>query len=137
MVDQRTLIAPETNIENQHFWEAASDGIFLIKYCNSCDQAHYYPRALCPHCLSADTVWKESTGKGEIYSFSVMRRVSVPFAIAYVKLDEGITVMTNLVNADLDALRIGQRVSVTFVQSDTALKIPVFSPDAEGGSHVH
>jgi uncharacterized OB-fold protein len=57
-----------------------------------------------------------------------MRRVPQPYAIAYVTLDEGVTVMSNIVDTDLDTLVIGQRVKVVFRGSDGALTIPAFVP---------
>ncbi|WP_312028367.1 OB-fold domain-containing protein [Aquabacterium sp. J223] len=63
-----------------------------------------------------------------IYSYSVMRRVEVPYVIAYVTLDEGVTVMTNIVDCDPDAVRIGQRVKVTFQPSDGGPPVAMFTP---------
>ena len=63
---QRVFPAPGTNVENQPFWDAAAAGKFLVKHCAACGKTHYYPRALCPHCLSADTQWRESAGQGTI-----------------------------------------------------------------------
>lgn len=126
MSEQRTFPAPITNIENHPFYEGTAGGKYLVKHCTECNQYHFYPRAICPHCFSSNTQWKESTGTGEIYSFSVMRRVPQPYAIAYVKLDEGITVMTNIVDADPDLLKIGQKVHVVFRESDGDVTIPAF-----------
>lgn len=128
MSNQRIFSAPGTNIENQPFWDGAADSKLLLKRCTSCSEFHFYPRAICPHCFSADTQWHESKGEGSIYSFSVMRRVPQPYAIAYVKLDEGVTIMTNIIDVDLDSLAIGQRVKVTFRPSDGEITIPVFVP---------
>ena len=124
----RKLPAPSPNLETQAFWDAAAEGKLLIKHCRGCNEAHHYPRALCPHCFSDQTEWRQSAGKGVIYSFSVMRRAPVPYAIAYVTLDEGPTMMTNIVECDLDAVRIGQRVAVVFKPSDGGPPVPMFKP---------
>ncbi|MCW5653323.1 Zn-ribbon domain-containing OB-fold protein [Hydrogenophaga sp.] len=124
----RAFISPGTNVENQPFWDGAAAGRFLLKTCKACGHAHFYPRAICPHCFSDQTAWQESAGLGTIYSYSVMRRVEVPYAIAYVTLDEGVTVMSNIVDADLDKLAIGQRVKVAFRPSEGGVTIPVFTP---------
>lgn len=128
MTDQRIPQEPGTNPENAPFWQAAAEGRFLIGGCRACGAPHFYPRAVCPHCFSDDTEWRASTGQGSIYSYSVMRRVPVPYAIAYVTLDEGPTIMTNIVDCDLDAIAIGQRVAVTFHQSDGTALVPMFRP---------
>jgi uncharacterized OB-fold protein len=89
---------------------------------------HYYPRALCPFCFSADTEWQTTSGTGTIYSYSVMRRVDAPYAIAYVTLEEGVSMMTNIVDCDLDKIRIGQRVKVVFKPTDGGPPVPMFTP---------
>jgi uncharacterized protein len=128
--EPRKIPAPVPNVENQRFFDAAAEGKLLIGQCDACGQPHYYPRALCPFCL-AETRWVESKGKGAIYSLSTMRRgAGAPFTLAYVTLDEGPAVLTNIVSDDPDTLRIGQRVAVNFVATDGPL-VPMFAPDGE------
>ena len=93
---------------------------------------HHYPRPICPFCFSDDTEWIESRGTGTIYSFSVTR-LSPPYAIAYVTLDEGPTMMTNIVDCDFEGLAIGQRVSVVFVPTDGGPAVPMFRPAVPAG----
>src|SRR5262245_66256522 len=93
---ERKIPAPPTNPETKAFWEAAAKGTLLIKRCTSCGQAHYYPRALCPFCGSGATEWQPASGGGVIYSYSVMRRAEVPYAIAYVTLEVGGAVLTHI-----------------------------------------
>ena len=101
----------------------------LIKYCAACGDYHHYPRAICPHCFSDRTEWREAKGTGAIYTWSVLRRgVPVPYCIAYVTLDEGVTMLTNIVDCDLDAVRIGQRVRVVFKPSAGGPPVPMFAP---------
>lgn len=130
MQDATAPLDPQTfgNPETGHFWNEAAEGRLVLKHCRSCRQAHWYPRFHCPHCGSADTEWITSRGDGEIYSFSVMRRAKPPYAIAYVTLDEGISIFTNIVDCDLDALSIGQRVALKFADQKDGTKLPVFSP---------
>ena len=124
----RKLNAPEVTPECQPFWDAAARGTLLIKRCGVCEAPHYYPRALCPFCLSADTRWEETGGAGTIYSLSTMRRgPDAPFTLAYVTLDEGPAVLTNIAADDHDALAIRQRVRVRFAPTDGA-PYPMFAP---------
>ncbi|MCR9267263.1 MAG: OB-fold domain-containing protein [Alphaproteobacteria bacterium] len=129
-MSDRKLPAPQPNAETETFWDAASNGVLKIKRCGDCNQAHYYPRAICPHCGSAKTGWIDTAGSGEIYSVSVMRRgEGAPFAVAYVTLDEGPAMLTNIVADDLDSLAIGQRVEVVFTPTeDGAPPVPMFTP---------
>ncbi len=123
----RKIQAPVPVPDTVPFWDAAAKGKLLVKTCTACGRAHHYPRPLCPFCGSDRTEWKESAGRGVIYSFSVMRRASPPYVIAYVTLGEGVTMMTNLVDCDFDALRIGQPVRVVFAPSDGGPPVPMFT----------
>ncbi|HEY3950300.1 Zn-ribbon domain-containing OB-fold protein [Phenylobacterium sp.] len=125
----RPIPAPVVNLETQPFWDAAKQGRFLIKRCVACGKAHWYPRAICPYCASGETVWEDSPGEGVIYTFSVMRRSQTgPYAIGYVTLDEGPSVLTNFLGVGPDALSIGQRVKVRFQETDGGPPVPVFAP---------
>ena len=125
---ERPIPAPPVNPETQAFWDAAAHGTLLVKRCAACGERHHYPRAICPHCGSDRTEWTEASGRGTIYSYSVFRRAPIPYAIAYVTLAEGPTLMTNIVYCDLDAIRIGQAVRVTFKPSEGGPPVPMFTP---------
>src|SRR5262245_3089368 len=126
---ERKIPAPPVNPENARFFEAAAQGRLLVGYCAACTAFHCYPRVLCPHCLSDRTEWREASGRGTVYTNSVMRRgVPEPYAIAYVALEEGVTLLTNLVDCDFDAVRIGQKVRVVFKASEGGSSVPVFTP---------
>ena len=129
---ERSYPDPTTNLETERYWAAAKDGQLLIKTCNACGEAHYYPREICPHCGSTDTEWREASGKGTIYSYSVMRRAEIPYVIAYVTLAEGVTMMSNIVDADFDAIAIGRAVEVTFRETEGGMALPVFRLAGEG-----
>ena len=125
---ERVIPAPPTNPETAAFWDAAAEGKLLLKRCTACRELHWYPRALCPFCGSDRTEWIEASGRGTVYSYSVFRRAPIPYAIAYVTLAEGPTLMTNIVDCDLDAIRIGQAVRVTFKPTEGGPPVPMFSP---------
>jgi uncharacterized OB-fold protein len=123
----RRIPAPSQNLESKPFWDAAKQGKFMIKRCNACGEPHWYPRTICPFCHSSDTSWQESKGEGVIYTFSVMRRnTPVPYAIGYVTLDEGPSLLTNFVDCDFDQLKIGQRVKLKWSQTGEG-QPPVFT----------
>ena len=126
----RPITAPRPNPETVDYWAAAREGRLLIKRCQACGEVHYYPRAHCPFCFSDRTEWLPCSGRGTIYSFSVMRRAAVPYALAYVTLDEGPTMLTNIVDCDFDALQIGQRVRLVFKPSEDGQPVPMFEPAA-------
>ena len=129
MAKERSIPAPLTNPETEPFWAAAREGKFLIRACTDCGKAHWYPRAICPHCFSDKTEWKEGSGRGTIYSVSVMKRAPEVYAVAYVTLEEGPTMMTNIVDCDFDTVAIGQKVTVTWRPTkDDGPPYPQFKP---------
>ncbi len=109
------------------YWEAARTGRLLLKQCRGCGKTHYYPRPICPFCMSSDTQWLEASGAGTVYSWSVERRATPPYAIAFVTLPEGPTLLTNIVDCDFDTLAIGQQVTLAFETREDQ-PVPVFRP---------
>ena len=124
----RKISAPSVNVETQKFWDAAAEGKLLIKKCTACGEPHFYPRDHCPFCFSDKTELQQASGNGTIYTYSVMRRTPIPYSIAYVTLSEGPTMMTNIVDCDLDKIRIGQAVRLVFKPSDGGPPVPMFTP---------
>jgi len=129
MHQDRKITAPVVYPDSEPFWQAAKEGRLLIKRCRDCSQFHWYPRSICPHCGSDATEWVQASGRGTIYSVSVTRRAGPhAYAIAYVSLEEGVTMMTNIIDCDLDTLRIGDAVTVAFRDSDGGPPVPMFRP---------
>ncbi|MES2631417.1 MAG: OB-fold domain-containing protein [Pseudomonadota bacterium] len=125
----RKIPAPLVNPEAQPFFTAAVESRLFYKQCSACGQPHHPPRSICPHCHSDRTEWKESAGKGEVYSASMLRRgVPVPYCVAYVTLDEGVTLMSDLVGFGDATPPVGTRVQVRFVAADGGAMIPMFGP---------
>ena len=125
---ERKIDAPQPSPETKPFWEAAAAGRLVIKRCAACGEHHHYPRSICPFCGSDRTEWRDASGRGTIYTYSVMRRAPVPYAIAYVTLEEGVSMMTNIVDCDLDAIRVGQKVRVVFKPTEGGPPVPMFAP---------
>jgi uncharacterized OB-fold protein len=128
----RKISEPLLNPGDGPYFTAAAQGKLLVKRCQSCNEAHHYPRAVCPFCWSPDVVWSEARGTGTIHTFSVTRRgPGAPFCIAYISLDEGPVMMSNIVDTDLDALRIGHRVRAVFKTTEGGTAVPMFTPLSE------
>lgn len=121
------LASPLVLPESQPYWEAANQGRLIIKRCRDCGRTHHYPRAICPHCLSEQTEWVEAAGTGVVYSFSTMGSGDAAYTIALVTLDEGITMMSHLVDCDITQMGIGHRVRVVFQASEGGQAVPVFT----------
>ncbi|WP_028226368.1 Zn-ribbon domain-containing OB-fold protein [Paraburkholderia ferrariae] len=125
----RPIPAPLKNPENREYFEAAGNGRLLVKHCPDCGKSHHYPRSFCPFCHSPRVEWREASGRGTLYTYTVTRRAGpTPYALAYVTLEEGPTMLTNIVDCDLDSLSVGQAVKVVFKASEDGTAVPMFTP---------
>jgi len=113
--------------ETSPFWAAAEQKRLLIKTCEHCNRAHWYPRIFCPLCGSDKTTWKDASGRGSIYSFSVIERADPPYVVAWVQMEEGPIAITNIVDCDYKRLKIGDKVSVRFQQTPEGRTVPVYT----------
>jgi uncharacterized OB-fold protein len=126
---ERKIRDPQMNPGDEPYFQAAGEGKLLLKKCNQCGQHHHYPRAMCPFCWRDKVEWVQSKGTGEIYTYTITRRGGpVPYCIAYVQLDEGPRMMTNIVDTDLDTIKIGQKVKVVFKKTEGGQSVPCFAP---------
>ena len=123
MSDLPTL-APPVNPETEAFWSAAKEGRLLVAQCNDCDETYFYPRRRCPHCFSKDTAYVEASGRGEVYAKTVNYQQQPPFdgveayVLAYVELEEGPRIVTNVVGVEPDEVEAGMAVEATFDEVD-------------------
>ncbi len=124
----RKLASPVPSPETAAFWDATRTGVFNLRWCLDCNKTHWYPRAICPHCFSSNTEWRPASGKGQIHAFSVMARAEPAYVVAFVTLDEGPTMVTNIVECDSDDLSIGQTVELVFKSTEEGESLPVFRP---------
>lgn len=129
-----TLPAPVANADSQPYWAAARERRLVIRKCKACGELHFMPRHLCPVCWSDRLEWVDAKGTGSVHSFTIVRRASdpafaalVPYAVALVDLDEGPRMMANIVGTDALAVKIGDRVQVTFEDRGDGAMLPQFS----------
>lgn len=115
------------------FWEAAKRHRLMIQTCNDCGLKIFYPRKYCPDCWSANLGWFEASGRGRVFSYSItMAGVEerfaedLPFVLALVDLEEGIRMMTNIVECKPDEVSIGMDVKVTFRDVTDEFSLPMF-----------
>lgn len=113
--------------ENQPFWEAAEEGRLLGKVCTDCEKFHWYPRAICPFCRSSNTRWAPMSGRGKVYACSTLRRADPVYTVAYVELEEGPIMLTNLIEMPETDMRIGVSVQVVFRRTQEGRNAPKFT----------
>jgi len=124
-MNYETLIKNHPN--TKEIWESFERGQFVLPVCTDCNKSHWYPRPFCPHCYSQNIVLKESKGDGAIHAASYMRKAKVPYIVATVTLDDGPTILTNLVGCEWQENLIGKRVRLALENlNGLDRKMPVF-----------
>lgn len=123
---------PIVDGDSSVFWEGCKANKLLIQRCRSCQTPIFYPRAMCPSCMSMDLDWVESTGQGVVYSYTIARRPAhpsfaddVPYVVALIDLDEGVRMLSNIVGCDVNEVRCGKPVRVVF-EERADYRLPVF-----------
>lgn len=129
--EQRKWPSPPTNPENETFFKAASEGRLLIGRCQECENFHYYPRRSCPHCFSDAIEWVEASGRGKIYSFSVAAKESDQQVLAFIDLEEGVQMLSNIIDTAPEKIFIGANVRVVFGNAGD-YKVPLFQLENGG-----
>jgi len=120
--------------DTRPFWEATKQHELRYQTCDDCDGIVFYPRRHCPHCMSMKLSWKTSRGEGTVYTYTVIRQIGhpafrelAPYVVAWIDLDEGFRMLSNVVGVDVDNVHIGQRVRVTWEDQD-GVSLPLFTP---------
>jgi len=126
---------PRIDEESRGYWEALARHQLYFQRCRDCGTKRFYPRALCPACLSSATEWVRASGRGAVYSFTVTYqnqapgfREELPYVLAIVELDEGVRMMSNVVGCAPDAVRVGMAVEVVFEDVTAEITLAKFRP---------
>lgn len=121
-------------LDTAPFWQGTAEHQLRYPVCNDCSTVIFYPRAHCTSCASSNLRWEQATGTGTVYTFSIVRqsyhpffRALAPYAVAWIDLDEGPRLVSNVVGVAADAVTIGMRVQVEWEQHEE-LCIPLFKP---------
>ncbi len=127
---------PGINEVTAPYWEAAAAGRFVLPRCLACGRFHHHPRRWCPYCWSTDLEWAEPSGRGRVVTFSVVHQApseafEVPYVLAVVALEEGPTMMANVVDVDPADVVCEMPVEVTFEQRGE-MALPQFRPRGDG-----
>jgi uncharacterized OB-fold protein len=128
---------PRVDEESKGFWEACQRHELYVQRCTACGALRHYPRALCPACLSDRVEWVRCSGRGTVYTFTVTHqnqaagfRDALPYVLAYVELEEGVRMLSNIVGCAPEAVRIGMPVRVVFEDVTADVSLPKFEPEA-------
>ena len=122
---------PRPTPTEQRFYDACPAGKLMLQRCQSCGHVLFYPRTHCDACQSEQLVWEDASGAGTIASYTVVRRgvspdFEAPYVIALIDLAEGPRMMSQIIDADPDALEVGLSVRVDFAAWSEDITLPVF-----------
>ena len=134
----RTIPRPLPAADNvsRAYWEGCAAGKLLIQRCTACGQFQFYPRAMCTAC-AGEPEWVEASGHGSVHTFTVLHQNKTPpwgtlgpYVVAMIELDEGVRMMSNIVDCAPADVRIGMPVVVEFIEAGEDVVIPVFRREA-------
>ena len=126
---------PHIDEESRPLWEAAQRHELYIQKCRDCGDLRFHPRTLCTNCLSSRTEWVRCKGTGKIYTFTVTNqnqaagfRDELPYVMAWVEVDEGLKMLTNIVDCPPEQVKIGMPVEAVFDDVTPEVTLVKFRP---------
>ncbi len=126
---------PRPRPETAAWWEGCRHHELLIQSCMKCGHQQLYPRIICTACMSENLEWTRSAGRGRVLTFTICRRAvseayagDVPYVIALIQLEEGPTMMSNIVECDPESVATGMPLEVVFEKWSEEITIPQFRP---------
>ncbi len=123
--------APRKYLDFQGFWQGADEGKLILQRCGSCGTWCHIPQPMCPKCHSVEKTWAPVSGKGKVYSWvtyyeSPHPGFKAPYAVVLVELEEGMRIVSNLVDVQPKDIKMGMPVEVTFEKIAENFVLPKF-----------
>ena len=141
MADEKREIAkplPEITPITQPFWEAAANRKLVMQHCSDCQSWVWCPRPACVECGSEKLQWIPVSGRGKLFAFTVIREVvgralrgfakDIPYVTAWIDLEEGPRICSNVVGCPIEKVAIGMAVDVVFEEAGPGIFLPKFKP---------
>lgn len=133
MMKQPERPLPHPTWVTEPYWKAAQEHTLALPRCRSCGEVHFFPRHICPSCLSEELRWEKVSGKGTIYSYTVIRQPANPFftpdapyVFAIIELDEGPHLVSNMVDCRIEDVSIGAAVEAVYDNVTPEVTLPRF-----------
>ena len=128
---------PFPDSDTKEFWEGAKRHELLLQKCSGCRSYRYPPSPMCPNCFSMDFKWEKVSGKGEVYTYTIIRvavrpewALDVPYVLATIKLDESVRMVSKVIGCKPEDVKIGMKVEVVFEDVTEQFTLPWFKPVA-------
>ncbi len=130
---------PQPDPVTQPFWDSLKAHAIQLQRCGGCARFIYYPRAVCPSCLSDELTWTRVSGRGVVHAFTIPHRhpnrafgSEVPYVVVLVELEEGVRLMSTVVDGDPWSVTVGDRVTVAWEPLSDGRHLYVFERDGAG-----
>lgn len=126
-------VHPVENHDHEHFWQGLRDGKLLIQKCDNCGTLRHPPQPMCEECQSTEWSTIESTGEGEVYTYTVMHYPEIPpfdypNIIVLIDLKEGVRITSQLMDCKPDDVEIGMKVKMKITEVQEDMSLPLFYP---------
>jgi uncharacterized protein len=135
---------PQPTKETERYWQGCRNHELLIQYCPKCDAYQFYPRLICTGCSSRNLKWVPSSGRGKVVSYSIIHRApslaykdETPYVVALIQLEEGPTMMSNVIQCKPADVAVDMIVSAVFEEWSDNITIPKFRPINREFHHLH
>lgn len=124
---------PRPTALSRPHWEGCRDGKLLVQQCRQCGAHVFIPQPCCTQCQSTELSWIECSGRGKIYSYTVVHRAprpqfEVPYVVAIIELEEGWHMLSNVFDCPVEEVAIDMPVRVAFRKMTEEITLPYFSP---------
>ena len=120
--------------DRETYWTKLSQEGLCLQYCHDCHRYIFYPRSLCPHCWGSNLEWERLSGKGKVFTYTIVNisalpefNEKTPYVFAIIELDEGVKIPANLLNCPVEEVRVNMPVQMTLIEAE-GQKLPVFTP---------
>ncbi len=134
MNDVKRPVPRADEYDTKEFWAGTKEKEFRYQQCKDCNTVVFYPRRHCTGCTGGTLEWKVASGNATVYSYSVVRqsyhpffRNLVPYIVAWIDLDEGPRILSNVINVTPEEVSIGQKVVLEWEEHED-LNVPLFKP---------
>lgn len=124
---------PYQLLDAQPYWAALDQQRLTFQHCDSCASVVWPAHSYCPECDSPSLSWRESAGRGRLYTWSTVWRgptpvwdTIAPYTVGFVEMEEGYHLFTQI-EADPDSLAVGDEMTIEFVRRGEQT-LPVFTP---------
>ncbi len=130
---------PNMDPEDRPFWESVKAHAMKVQCCADCGKWCFLPKPICPHCLSEKLEWKKVSGRGKVWASTVQHhpagdswKDALPLNISIVELDEGVRMVSNVVECPPSDVKIGMPVEVIYNDVTDEITLHQFRPRKGG-----